>query len=197
VKQPHAYRLVALALLLELGHAPELAEGGGALEQPAQGSVLLYVALREDDADLWVEPAREQPRSGFERASADLSRVVFDRERVQVDDAETESALCWSATHWRRRRSSCRCAARRTIALQRTPVPSRAGYWASPQGREFLGHRVSDRSPRPAGNLPRVGYKVHTDIFEGPFDLLLRLITEQRVDLYEVALADIVERLPG
>jgi segregation and condensation protein A len=38
-----------------------------------------------------------------------------------------------------------------------------------------------------------VGYKVHTDIFEGPFELLLRLITEQRVDLYEVALADIVD----
>jgi segregation and condensation protein A len=38
-----------------------------------------------------------------------------------------------------------------------------------------------------------VGYKVHTDVFEGPFDLLLRLITEQRVDLYEVALADIVD----
>ncbi len=44
-----------------------------------------------------------------------------------------------------------------------------------------------------AGNLARVGYKVHTDIFEGPFELLLRLITEQRVDLYEVALADIVD----
>lgn len=64
---------------------------------------------------------------------------------------------------------------------------------AAPQGREFLGHRVSDRPERAAGNLARVGYKVHTDIFEGPFDLLLRLITEQRVDLYEVALADIVD----
>jgi segregation and condensation protein A len=38
-----------------------------------------------------------------------------------------------------------------------------------------------------------VPYKVHTDVFEGPFDLLLRLITEQRVDLYEVVLADIVD----
>lgn len=43
------------------------------------------------------------------------------------------------------------------------------------------------------GNLIFVAYKVHTDVFEGPFDLLLRLITEQRVDLYEVALADIVD----
>ena len=38
-----------------------------------------------------------------------------------------------------------------------------------------------------------MAYKVHTDVFEGPFDLLLRLITEQRVDLYEVVLADIVD----
>jgi segregation and condensation protein A len=38
-----------------------------------------------------------------------------------------------------------------------------------------------------------VGYKIHIDVFEGPFDLLLRLITEQRVDLYEVVLADIVD----
>ena len=38
-----------------------------------------------------------------------------------------------------------------------------------------------------------MGYEVHTDVFEGPFELLLRLITEQRVDLYEVVLSDIVD----
>ncbi|MGO9557801.1 MAG: segregation and condensation protein A [Acidimicrobiales bacterium] len=36
-------------------------------------------------------------------------------------------------------------------------------------------------------------YAVHTDVFEGPFDVLLRLITEQRVDLYEVSLSGIVD----
>jgi segregation and condensation protein A len=36
-------------------------------------------------------------------------------------------------------------------------------------------------------------YEVRTDVFEGPFDVLLRLITEQRVDLYEVRLSDIVD----
>lgn len=36
-------------------------------------------------------------------------------------------------------------------------------------------------------------YAVHTDVFEGPFDVLLRLITEQQVDLYEVRLSDIVD----
>src|ERR1700719_2588987 len=36
-------------------------------------------------------------------------------------------------------------------------------------------------------------YEVRTEVFDGPFDVLLRLITEQRVDLYEVRLSDIVD----
>jgi segregation and condensation protein A len=43
------------------------------------------------------------------------------------------------------------------------------------------------------GIVVAVAYAVRTDVFEGPFDLLLRLITEQRVDLYEVSLAAIVD----
>ena len=38
-----------------------------------------------------------------------------------------------------------------------------------------------------------MAYEVRTDVYEGPFDVLLRLITEQRVDLYEVRLSDIVD----
>jgi segregation and condensation protein A len=38
-----------------------------------------------------------------------------------------------------------------------------------------------------------VSYGVRTDVYEGPFDVLLRLITEQQVDLYDVKLADIVD----
>ncbi len=41
--------------------------------------------------------------------------------------------------------------------------------------------------------MPAVPYAVTTDVFEGPFVVLLRLITEQRVDLYEVRLSDIVD----
>jgi segregation and condensation protein A len=36
-------------------------------------------------------------------------------------------------------------------------------------------------------------YEVHLDVFDGPFDLLLQLITAQQVDLYEVRLSDIVD----
>lgn len=36
-------------------------------------------------------------------------------------------------------------------------------------------------------------FSVRTEVFEGPFDVLLRLISEQRVDVYEVKLGDIVD----
>ena len=38
-----------------------------------------------------------------------------------------------------------------------------------------------------------VPYTVSTPVFEGPFDLLLHLITRQQVDLWEVSLAEIVD----
>jgi segregation and condensation protein A len=48
-----------------------------------------------------------------------------------------------------------------------------------------------------------MAYEVQTPVFEGPFDLLLHLITREQVDLYAVSLSDIVdafcaemERLP-
>ncbi len=38
-----------------------------------------------------------------------------------------------------------------------------------------------------------VPYTVTTPVFEGPFDLLLHLITRQQVDLWEVSISDIVD----
>ena len=46
---------------------------------------------------------------------------------------------------------------------------------------------------RAAGNLPVVSYAVQTDVFEGPFDLLLHLILRDEVDLYEISLNRIVD----
>ena len=39
----------------------------------------------------------------------------------------------------------------------------------------------------------RVPYQVTTPVFEGPFDLLLHLITREQVDLWEVSLSSIVD----
>ncbi|MCU1489423.1 MAG: scpA [Acidimicrobiaceae bacterium] len=38
-----------------------------------------------------------------------------------------------------------------------------------------------------------MAYEVHLEVFDGPFDLLLQLITAQQVDLYEIQLCDIVD----
>jgi segregation and condensation protein A len=38
-----------------------------------------------------------------------------------------------------------------------------------------------------------VAYEVKTQVYEGPFDMLLRLINEQRVELYDVRLSEIVD----
>ena len=40
---------------------------------------------------------------------------------------------------------------------------------------------------------PGTSYLVHTPVFDGPFDLLLHLITKEQVDLYEVSLSGIVD----
>lgn len=40
-------------------------------------------------------------------------------------------------------------------------------------------------------------YEVQTAVFEGPFDLLLHLITREQVDIYEVSLSTIVEAYLG
>ena len=48
-------------------------------------------------------------------------------------------------------------------------------------------------APRTPGNLGGVPYEVATPVFEGPFDLLLQLITADQVDLYEISLTTIVD----
>ena len=40
---------------------------------------------------------------------------------------------------------------------------------------------------------PAMGYEVRTEVFEGPFDMLFRLITAEQVDVYEISLARIVD----
>jgi segregation and condensation protein A len=46
----------------------------------------------------------------------------------------------------------------------------------------------------PAGN---VGFEVHLDVFEGPFDLLLALISKHKLDITEVALSQVTDEFIG
>ena len=52
---------------------------------------------------------------------------------------------------------------------------------------------VCPGSEGPVGNIGGVPYTVSTPVFEGPFDLLLHLVTRQQVDLWEVSLSEIVD----
>ena len=87
MNSPARTDLVALALLLELGHPAQLAHGGGALEQPGQSGVLGDVALDEDGAALRVEPDGEEVACGIERVAPEHGRVDLVGEGVQVDHA--------------------------------------------------------------------------------------------------------------
>jgi len=42
-----------------------------------------------------------------------------------------------------------------------------------------------------------MAYDVHTQVFDGPFDLLLHLILDEQVDLYEISLSRIVDAYLG
>ena len=86
-EEPDPDRLLPLALVLELGHAPELAHGGGALEQPGEPGVLWHVALNEQGAAVRVEPDCEEVEGGIERVGPDGGRVDVRGQRVEVHDA--------------------------------------------------------------------------------------------------------------
>ena len=43
------------------------------------------------------------------------------------------------------------------------------------------------------GYRNEVPYEVHLEVYDGPFDLLLKLITAQEVEIYEIALSEIVD----
>ena len=75
------------ALLLELGHPPQLAHGGGALEQPGHLGVLGHVALDEQRAALGVEAGGQEVERGLVGPGPQLVRVDVEGQGVQVDDA--------------------------------------------------------------------------------------------------------------
>ena len=79
----------------------------------------------------------------------------------------------------------------RTRAIE--PVDRTDGS-AAPPG-EFTGapSPMSIAASLPCNYTAVVVYEVQTPVFEGPFDLLLHLILDQKVDLFDVRLADIVD----
>ena len=93
MNKPHADGLVALGLLLELGHAPQLAEGGRALEQPVRPVC--------SGTWLWANTVQISGSRPLAKSHAAVSRVraaqaggvLGEGEGVQVDDAEDRVRL--------------------------------------------------------------------------------------------------------
>jgi hypothetical protein len=85
--------VVLLRLLLELGHPAQLAVARDRAQQPSGLGVRGDMALDEDGRAVRVDSSCEQHCSEVERRVAQLVRVVGDRDRVQVDDAEEGFAL--------------------------------------------------------------------------------------------------------
>ncbi len=53
----------------------------------------------------------------------------------------------------------------------------------------------TDGAARSASGAP--GFEVHLDVFEGPFDLLLALISKHKLDITEVALSQVTDEFIG
>jgi segregation and condensation protein A len=52
---------------------------------------------------------------------------------------------------------------------------------------------VASQPDAGAGQAPGGGFEVHLDVFEGPFDLLLGLISKHKLDITEVALSQVTD----
>jgi hypothetical protein len=84
--------LSPVGLVLELRHPAELPVARDGRQQPTRLGVRGDVALREHRRTLGIEAGRDQHREEVERAVVQLARVVLDRDRVEVDDAEERLA---------------------------------------------------------------------------------------------------------
>ncbi len=102
-EQAGTHELLPLALLLELRHPAQLAVARHRRQQPRRLGVRRHVALREHRRALRVEPRREEQRREVERPLAQVGRVVVDRDRVQVDDAEERAPALGDGAFLRRR----------------------------------------------------------------------------------------------
>ena len=83
---PHQL-LLAGRLVLELGHALQVAVRGDRRQEPAELRVLGHVGLAKEDAALGVEPGGDQHGCGVKHVAGESLGVVGHARGVQVDDA--------------------------------------------------------------------------------------------------------------
>jgi len=84
--------VLVLRFLLELRHPSELAVARHRRQQPSRLGMRGHMALDEHGRALRIEPRREEHRCDVERPFPQRGRIVLDRDRVQVDNAEERLA---------------------------------------------------------------------------------------------------------
>ena len=72
-----------------------------------------------------------------------------------------------------------------------TTADSLAGDLSLDNGPDPLG--AGAQSPEDGAPASQSGFQVHLDVFEGPFDLLLALISKHKLDITEVALSQVTD----
>ena len=135
-------------LVLELGHAGQLAVAHRALHHPRQLAVLDDVALHEHGGDVGVEPDGEQHRRQLRRALADHARLLGDGEGVEVDDPVERVGLVLAGDPVPQR---AQVVAQMDVA-GRLDAREHAGH-----GSEGTGRPARRREPSPAARLGHHG----------------------------------------
>ena len=117
-EQPRAHPLAVLGrLLLELGHAVEVAPGGDAREEPAQLGVLGHVALAEEQAAIGLQARGQQ----------DGRRVVGEARAARRG---RRAPSCRAGRRCSRSRARPGPGPRRTGGSPRCSCPGACGPWA-------------------------------------------------------------------
>jgi segregation and condensation protein A len=138
------------------------------------------MALYEQSAHVGIKANSEKDGGDVEGPGSQFGWVLRDGQRVEIHH-HVEAVV---------------------LVLVRNPPPERAQVVAqvNVSGRLDAGqhscHEIRWYAPvrlAPAGILGDVPYEVTTPVFEGPFDLLLHLITREQVDIYQVSLSSIVD----
>ncbi len=182
----------SIALVLELGHAAQLAEAGEALHQPPQLGVLMNVALDKDGAEFGVEAYRQKHPGHVDSAGSNFPRFFGKGESVEINDAVHRVCVVLKLFPVAQR-TQVVAQVGRSGRLDSTEYPwSLCTHF---EKRRMFAVTSTALSPTAEGNAHASGpsVKVETAGFEGPFDLLLHLILNDKVDLYEVSLFEIVD----
>src|SRR5204863_7628867 len=101
------------------------------------------VALGEDRRPSRIEPGRDQHREEIERRRPELLRVVFDRDRVEVDDAEERVAALLRLG---------------VLAKAAGVVAERLGPWGLDAAEDAHGKAPFCRAGRERGGIERAGW---------------------------------------